>query len=579
MRYDLATLRGDLFGGITSTIVALPVALGFGVASGLGAAAGLYGAIAVGFFASVFGGTRSQISGPTGPMTVAMAVIITSHSANLVEALTIVVMAGLLQVVLGLSRIGRYVAYTPYMVVSGFMSGIGIIIVLIQAMPFLGAPTAPGGPMGAAAAIPEAVANLNADAFGIAIVTLAVAALWPRRLARVVPGLLVALVAGTLAGVLWLDAAPVIGEVPTGLPGLQLGLPSAEFLARALEPALILALLGSVDSLLTSLIADSLTGTRHNPNRELVGQGIGNVVAGLFGALPGAGATMGTVTNIRAGGRTPASGALRALLLLGLVLGLGRFVEPIPLAALAAVLMKVGWDIIDWRLLVHVHRIRRDHLFVMTMTLALTVFVDLITAVAIGLIAAGMSHARRLERMELDSVVSVPILDRTFFADAKGGPGGDGAAAAEAAGDHRTGSGAAGAAGTAESEGKGAQGAEEPGTHDPYAARVGLVALKGSFTVASSHKLVSVIGADIKDHEVTIFDFTGATYFDDSAAMVIEQLIEVAHRQETGVIVMGVAGQVADTLNTFDVFRHVPGGHVVESLDEAREVARRLLHD
>ena len=555
MSYDLHTLRGDFFGGLTSTIVALPVALGFGVASGLGAAAGLYGAIAVGFFASVFGGTRSQISGPTGPMTVAMAVIVTSHASTLTEALTIVVFAGLLQVLLGLSRVGRFVAYTPYVVVSGFMSGIGIIIFLIQAMPFLGVPTAPGGPMGAAVALPEAIAGMNTDAFTIGAVTLAVAALWPRRLARIAPGLLVALVAGTLLGVLWLDDAPVIGAVPTGLPALQIGLPSAGFLLHAVEPALILALLGSVDSLLTSLIADSLTGTRHNPNRELVGQGLGNVVAGLFGALPGAGATMGTVTNIRAGGRSPVSGALRAFLLLALVLGLGRYVEPIPLAALAGVLMKVGWDIIDWRLLSRVHRIRRDHLVVMAMTLALTVFVDLITAVAIGLIAAGMSHARRLERMELDSVVSVPLLDRTFFGGADGGAG------AEAPG----------------AESAGPENATGAGADDPWSARVGLVALKGSFTVASSHKLVSVIGADIKDHEVTIFDFSGATYVDDSAAMVIEQLIEVAGRQETGVIVMGATGRVAESLHTLDVLQHVPDGHEVETLDEARELARALL--
>ena len=564
MKYGLDTLRGDLFGGVTSTIVALPVALGFGVASGLGAAAGLYGAIAVGFFASVFGGTRSQISGPTGPMTVAVAVIVTGHAATLTEALTIVVMAGLVQVLLGVSRVGRYVAYTPYVVVSGFMSGIGLIIILIQAMPFLGMPTAPGGPMGAAGALPAAVADLNPDAAAVGALTLAVAVLWPRRLAKLVPGLLVALVAGTLLGVLWLDGAPVIGEVPTGLPAVQLGLPSAGFVLRAVEPALILALLGSVDSLLTSLIADSLTGTRHNANRELVGQGIGNVVAGLFGALPGAGATMGTVTNIRAGGSTPVSGALRALLLLALVLGLGRFVEPIPLAALAGVLMKVGWDIIDWRLLAHVHRIRRDHLTVMALTLGLTVFVDLITAVAIGLIAAAVTQARRQEQMELDSVVSVPILDRTFFGDQDGITGREPAhAPARGAGDDP------GEDGEREAVGAAAD--------DPYSARVGLVALRGSFTVASSNKLVSVIGADIKDHEVTIFDFSGATYVDDSAAMVIEQLIELANRQETEVIVMGASGQAADTLLALDVLQHVPDGQIVETLDEARGVARALL--
>ena len=537
MNYNLNTLRGDLFGGITSAVVALPVALAFGVVSGLGAAAGLYGAIAVGFFASVFGGTRSQISGPTAPMTVAMAVIITSHATNLTEALTVVVLGGLLQVLLGILRIGRFVAYTPYVVVSGFMSGIGIIIMLIQALPALGAPSALGGPMGAVRALPEAVGDINLSAFAIATLTLAVGVLWPRQLARLLPAPLVALIAGTLLGVLWLNDAPVIGQVPTGLPGVQFGLPSASFLASALQPALILALLGSVDSLLTSLIADSLTGTRHNPDRELIGQGIGNMVAGVFGGLPGAGATMGTVTNIRAGGLTQVSGALRAVLLLGLVLGLGRYVEPIPLAALAGVLMKVGWDIIDWRLLTRVHRIRREHLFVMLMTLGLTVFVDLVTAVAIGLIAAGMAHARQLEHLELDSVVSVPLLDRTFLSV----QGGVTAA-------------------------------------DPYAARVGLVALRGSFTVASSHKLVGVISADIKDHELVIFDFSDATYLDDSAAMVIEQLMEVATKEQTEFVMMGLSGSVANTLQTLNILQQVPEDQIVATLDEARQVANELLN-
>ena len=536
MNYDTQTLRGDIFGGVTSMVVALPVALAFGVASGLGAAAGLYGAIAVGFFASIFGGTRSQISGPTGPMAVAMAVIVTSRAANLTEALTIVVLAGLLQVVLGLSKVGRFVVYTPHVVVSGFMSGIGIIIILIQSMPFLGAPTALGGPMAAVRALPEAVGNVDFGAFAIAAVTLAAAVLWPRRLSRFLPALLVALIAGTLLGVLWLRDAPVIGPVPTDLPSLQFTLPSAGFLVRALEPALILALLGSIDSLLTSLVADSLTGTRHNPNRELVGQGIGNMVSGLFGGVPGAGATMGTVTNIRAGGQTQVSGALRALLLLALLLGLGRYVEPIPHAALAGILMKVGWDIIDWRLLTRVHRIRREHLLVMAITLGLTVFVDLVTAVAIGLIAAGMANARQLERLELDSVVSVPLMDQTFFSDQEDAPG-----------------------------------------IDPYSARVGLVALRGSFTVSSSNKLVGVIGGDIKDHEVVIFDFSDATYLDDSAAMLIAQLLEVAEKEQTESIVMGLEGPVAETLYGLDILRNVPENQIVGSLDEARPVARDLL--
>ena len=379
MKYDLDRFRGDVFGGVTSMVVAVPVALGFGIASGMGAAAGLYGAIIVGFFASAFGGTRTQISGPTAPMTVAMAVVLTSYADTLAEALTVVVLSGLLQVLLGLSRVGRLVAYTPYMVVSGFMSGIGVIIVLMQTLPFLGASGETGGPMGALRVLPEALGNVDTSAFAIAALTLAVGFLWPRRFTRFAPGPLVALLAGTALGVLWLSDAPVIGRVPTGLPTLQLELPSADFLLRALEPAVVLALLGSVDSLLTSLVADSLTGRRHNPDRELVGQGIANLVAGLFGALPGAGATMGTVTNIRSGGSSPVSGVVRAALLLALVLGLGGLVEPIPLGVLAGVLMKVGWDIIDWRVLTRIHRLPLDHLLVMLTTLSLTVFVDLIT--------------------------------------------------------------------------------------------------------------------------------------------------------------------------------------------------------
>ncbi len=260
-----------------------------------------------------------------------------------------------------------------------------------------------------------------------------------------------------------------------------------------------------------------------------MGQGIGNIVAELFGGIPGAGSTTGTVTNIRAGGATPVSGALYALAMLALVLGLGRYVEPIPLAAIAGVLVKVGWDIIDWRLLGRVHRMQREHLVIMLVTLALTVFVDLLTA-------AGMAHARQLERLELDSVVSVPLLDQMFLSVT-----------------------------------------EDATTADPFAARVGMVRLRGSFTVASSHRLVAVIGADIKDHEVVIFDFSGATYLDDSVAMLIEQLMDVARKEQTSLIVMGLSGSAAHTLHTLNILQSVPEDQIVETVQEAREAAIALL--
>ena len=279
-----------------------------------------------------------------------------------------------------------------------------------------------------------------------------------------------------------------------------------------------------------------MTRTRHDPNRELVGQGIGNTIAGFIGGLPGAGATMGTVVNLRAGGRTQVSGVLRAAILLALVLGLGKYVEAIPHAALAGILIKVGWDIIDWRFLSRVHRVQKAHLLVMLITLGLTVFLDLVTAVAIGLIAAGMASARQLERLELDSVVSVPLLDQTFFA-----------------------------------------GQQAVDMVDDFSARVGLVALRGAFTVASSNKLVNTISVDIRDHEVVILDFSETIYMDDSAALVVEQLIDSAIADDTECIVMGLDGLPAATLQGLNVLQHVPEDNVVKTLDEARETATRLL--
>ena len=383
--------------------------------------------------------------------------------------------------------------------------------------------------------------------------TLAVGVFWPSRLRQYLPPTLAALLAGTLLSLLRFDGTlvfgvvPVIGDVPSGLPDIQLPELAVGTLARSVQPALIIALLGSIDSLLTSLVADAMTRTRHNPNRELIGQGIGNMAAGFIGGLPGAGATMGTVVNIRAGGSTQVSGVLRAAILLALVLGLGKYVEEIPHAALAGILMKVGWDIIDWRFLTRIHRVQREHLLVMVITLLLTVFLDLVTAVAIGLIAAGMASARLLERLELDSVISVPLLDRSFLY------------------------------GKTEFEGLDPAGEDEEEEVDEFSARVGMVALRGSFSVASSNKLVNTISLDIQEHEVVIFDFTDTVSVDDSAALVVEQLIDVAMDEDTECIVMGLAGRPATTLLALNVLRRVPEDHIVETLDEAREIAKQLL--
>ncbi len=538
LNYGFRKLSGDIFGGVTTAATVLPMALAYGVATGLGAIAGMYGAIVVGFCASVFGGTPARIAYPAAAMAVAMMVVLAEHADTVSEALTIVMLAGLMQVALGILRIGRFITYTPYSMIAGFTSGIGVIIIIIQTLPFLGAAPEPGGLFGIFRAWPSAVLAANLHAVAVGLTSLAICVLWPRQLGRFVPGPLPALVIGTVMAMFWLKDAPVIGTLPQGLPVLHLPEPTLDVLLHAVQPALTLALIGSVNGMVASLVADSLTRTRHKPNQELVGQGIGNVAAGLLGALPGAGAATGTTVNIRAGGNSQVSGVICAAVLLGLVLGLGRIAEPIPLAALSGVLIKAGWDIIDWRLIKRVRHVRRDYLLVMLLTLLLTVFVDLITAIVLGLIVAAFARARESERRELGSVISVPLLDSEFLDDDSG---------SDAA--------------------------------DLFEARVGLVDLRGQFSFASANQLAWLVGADIEQHEIVIFDFSNTVEMDDSGALVMERLIDSAAAANTECIVLNLSGDVARNLRSLNVFRRVPDDRFVDSLDEARELARGLFRN
>jgi SulP family sulfate permease len=402
LRFD--NLRGDISGGLTAGVVAFPLALAFGVASGAGPMAGLYGAIFVGFFAALFGGTPSQVSGPTGPMTVVMAVVVTRFADDPALAFTVVVIAGLLQILFGALRLGGYVTLVPMTIVSGFMSGIGCIIIILQIAPILGQPIPGGGTVGVLKALPEIVRGVRWDAALVGALALAVVLFTPKRIGRVAPPPLIAVVFGTLLVHFGLPSVPVLGDIPTGFPDPQTPRLSWNALPDMVSSALVLALVGSVDSLLVSLIADNITRTHHDSNRELIGQGIGNALAGLFGGLPGTGATMRTVVNLRSGGRTPISGMLHALFLLAVVLGLGPLAGRIPHAVLAGVLIKVGVDIIDWNFLKRVPTAPRPTVALMGTTLLLTVFVDLIVAVATGTIAASLLFVKRMSELQLESI-------------------------------------------------------------------------------------------------------------------------------------------------------------------------------
>ena len=408
-----SNVRGDVFGGITAGIVALPLALGFGVASGIegGAAAGLYGAIIVGFLAAVFGGTPSQVSGPTGPLTVVVAALAaTTGDPKLVFAAVIV--AGLLQVAFGFLRLGGLVHYVPYPVVSGFMTGIGVIIVALQIPPMLGAAPAKS-PLEALQKLPVYLSDANLAALALTLGTVAVVYLTP-RITKAVPGTLVALLLVTIVAAVAAPGVPTISAIPTGLPNIVLPAVSAAELTMVFKAALVVAVLASVDSLLTSLVADRVTNTQHDSDRELIGQGIGNAVAGVFGGLPGAGATMRTVINVSSGGRSPLSGAVHSLLLLGMLLGLAPLAQRIPLAVLAGILITVGIGILDYRGLKDVVRAPRADTAVMVLVLLLTVFVDLMWAVAAGVILSSLIFVKRIADRELIDVSPLhPDVDPT----------------------------------------------------------------------------------------------------------------------------------------------------------------------
>lgn len=417
-RFSAFNLKGDIFGGVTTAIISLPLALAFGVASGAGAEAGLWGAIMVGFFAALFGGSTTLISEPTGPMTVIMTAILTSMMAKYPESgmamsFTVVMMAGAFQILLGTLKLGKYVTLMPYSVVSGFMSGIGVILIILQLSPLLGSPAPPGGVIGTLAALPETLSNVRWGELFLGILTLGVLFFFPEKYRKYVPPQLVALVAITLLSMLLFDTETVrrIGEIPSGLPSLVIPHINAEMFTAMVIDALVLGTLGCIDTLLTAVIGDSLTRNEHDSDKELRGQGLANLISGLFGALPGAGATMGTVTNIQVGARSPVSGMVRALVLALVVMIAGGLTEPIPMAVLAGIAVYVGFNILDWSFIQRAHKVSLPGMAIMYGVMLLTVFVDLIAAVGLGVFISNIIIIEKLSREQKRQVKAISDSD------------------------------------------------------------------------------------------------------------------------------------------------------------------------
>jgi SulP family sulfate permease len=533
----ISPLRGDIYGGLTAAVVALPLALAFGVASGAGPLAGLYGAILVGFFAAVFGGTPSQVSGPTGPMTVVMAIILTRFAHDLRLAFTVVILGGLFQIAFGMLRLGRYINLVPYPVISGFMSGIGCIIILLQLAPLVGHAAPPGEMIAKVAALPALLSAPERDAIILGLTALAIVWLTPARIGRILPSPLIALIAGTAAGMLFLTNAPIIGDIPTGLPDPQLPVFSLDALPLMIRYALVLAFLGSIDSLLTSLVADSITRTYHNPDRELVGQGIGNMIAGLFGAIPGAGATMRTVVNVRAGGRSRRSGALHAIVLLAIVLGFGEIAGHIPLAVLAGILLKVGIDIIDWRYLRRSLHVPRAGMIIMATTLVLTIVVDLTTAVAVGMVMASVLFVKRMADTQMESMKLVfapgQVPDLT---------------------------------------------PEEADILERAGGRIVIFHIEGPMSFGSA-KDISRMLRNSGEKDVLIINLANVPFIDSSASISLEEVIADAQAAGDAVILCGLRIGVRKILDKIGVTRMIPPENVTVGRISALQRADALLRN
>ncbi|MDJ0514699.1 MAG: SulP family inorganic anion transporter [Trichodesmium sp. MO_231.B1] len=527
-------LKGDMFGGLTAAVIALPMALAFGVASGAGPAAGLYGAVLVGLFAALFGGTPTLISEPTGPMTVVMTAVIANLTAanpenGMAMAFTVVILAGLFQIGFGLLKLGKYVTMMPYNVISGFMSGIGLILIILQIGPFLGQASPKGGVVGTIQNIPNLLANINPIETGLAVLTVAILFLVPSKVKKFVPPPLLALVVGTVISVVFFSDTAIrrIGEIPSGLPSLQLPYFTPEQLQLMVVDATVLAMLGCIDALLTSVVADSLTRTQHDSDKELIGQGLGNLASGLFGGIPGAGATMGTVVNINTGARSALSGVTRAVILMIVVLGAGSLTAQIPMAVLAGIALQVGIKIIDWGFLKRAHDISWKSAIIMYAVIGLTVFVDLIAAVGIGVFIANVLTIDRLTQLKSEDVKAITDADDAIVLDN-----------------------------------------DEKELLDRAEGRILLFHLSGPMIFGVS-KAISRQHTLLNNYEVLIVDLAEVPHMGVTSALAIENAIQETVDTGRHVFLVGASGSVKRRLEKLGVLNIVPSENLLNDRRQA----------
>lgn len=532
-------LKGDIFGGVTAAIVSLPLALAFGVASGAGPVAGLYGAVCVGLFAALFGGTPTLISEPTGPMTVVMTAVLTTLIASnpdqgLAMAFTVVMIAGVFQIMLGALKLGKYITLMPYSVISGFMSGIGVILILLQLAPFLGQAAPPGGVTSTLFALPDLWENIKPVETLLGVITLLILFFMPKKWGKWLPPQLLALIVGTWVSLWFFADVDIrrIGEIPLGLPQLIVPTFTTEQITHMILDGIVLGTLGCIDALLTAVISDSLTRQEHKSDKELVGQGVGNLMSGLLGGLPGAGATMGTVVNIQAGARTALSGMVRALLLLVVILGAAKLTENIPLAVLAGIALKVGLNILDWSFVKRAHKVSWQAAGIMYGVMFLTIFVDLIVAVGLGVFIANIITIEQLSALQSKNVKSISDSDdRIILSD------------------------------------------EEKSLLKSTKDKILMMYLSGpmifgvSKAIAREHKA-------IERYQCVLIDLSDVPHMDTTVSLAIENVIKQAVELNRKVYMVKPGKQAFETLEKIGAFDLMPISHVKDTRLEALKMAK-----
>lgn len=534
-------VRGDLLAGVTVAVIALPLALAFGVASGLGPEAGMWAAICGGIFVGIFGGSKVGISGPTGPKVVQLAALVeitrlaSGGTPDLSFIFTLVFLSGLVCVALAFCKVGRFIYYVPYSAVSGFMCGIGVIIILLEIPPMLGFAT-PTSVIDAIKQIPYDFMHENPQALTVSLATFFTILIWPKiSPVKWLPGPLMGLIVGTATANFFQFDIEYIGNMPTGLPPIYL--PDLSIVTHRfgdlIGPAFALAGLCVFDSLLTCLVADNMTDDRHDSDQEIFGQGIANLACGLFGGVTTATATIRTVASVKSGGQTGLASVTHGVILLALMLGLAPVASYIPMACLAGILLKVGIDIIDYRVLPVLHRMPLADAICFWSVLGLTISVDLLVAMGVGITIAFVRAIHEFGTLYEQKIVNLKELDRNW-------------------------------------EG-------EESMDDSLKERVLKLRLEGPIFFGVSDAMYQVVN-QLSDFDYLIIRMMRVPMVDMSGAYLLEDVIEKAQRQGATVLMTGATPEILRKLERLKVIDRLGRENCLETFEEAAALIERLDH-